>query len=78
MTVQGSSAAGNVKIEISGNRVVKGITIDKSWLNQNQDHVESELISAMNNAIEQADKVNEAEMKSAASSMMPGLGGMFK
>lgn len=78
ISVEGSSPEGKIKVSITGNRKIKGITfVDESIMNH-KDQLEDNLVLAMNDAIEKADQMNEAEMKSAAGAMMPGMGGLFK
>lgn len=82
ITVQGESPNGLVQVTVNGNRRVKSIEIKQELLNENdKEQLEDFLIIALNKAIEQADKVNETEMGSAAQGMLPNLGGlgnMFK
>lgn len=77
ITVEGTSPQGMVKVVANGNRVIKGITFVNDELLQDKDQLEDYVIMAVNNALEKAEQVNEAEMKNAASGMMPGLGNMF-
>lgn len=76
--VEGESPEGKVKVKANGNRKILGITFADTSILQNTDQLEDYITMATNAAIEKADQVNEAEMKAAAGSMMPGLGGMFK
>ncbi len=78
ITVEGTSPGNKVKVTANGNRKIKGITFADSSITSDTEQLEDFIVMAVNDAIEKADKVNEAEMKSAAGSMMPGLGGMFK
>ncbi len=72
ISVSGESENGKVKVEITGNRKVKSIRVDESLLNDKEALEELTLI-AVNRAIEQADHVNETEMRGAAMSMMPNF-----
>lgn len=77
ITVKGESPNSLVQVTVNGNRKVKSIDIQQSLLDENdKDQLEDFLIIALNKALEQADKVNEAEMGSAAQGMMPNLGGL--
>lgn len=78
ITVEGKSPENKVLVRANGNRKIKGITFADPDITNNPDQLEDFIVMAVNDAIEKADKVNEAEMKSAAGSMVPGLGGMFK
>ena len=72
ITVSGEAESGKIKIEITGNRKVKSIHIDESLL-ANKEELEELTLIAINRAIEQAEHVNETEMRGAAMSMMPNL-----
>lgn len=78
ISVEGSSPEGKIKVSISGNRKIKGITFVDETIMTDKDQLEDYLVLAINDAIEKADKINETEMKSAAGAMMPGMGGLFK
>lgn len=78
ITVEGQSPEGAIKVRVNGNRKVKGITFVDEGLVADKERLEDYLVLAMNDALQKAEQVNESEMKSAASSMMPGLGGLFK
>lgn len=77
ITVEGVSPNSAIKVRVNGNRKVKGIEIASSDVMDDKDMLEDHLVIAMNDALEKTEKVNESEMRSAASTMMPGLGGMF-
>lgn len=70
--VVGKAENGKIKVEVTGNRKVKSISIDESLVN-NKEELEELTLIAVNRAIEQADHVNETEMRSAAMSMMPNF-----
>lgn len=67
------SAGGDIKIEISGNRLVKSVVVASALQHGNQQELQEQLVVAINKAIAAADKVNEEEMKTAASGMLPGM-----
>ncbi len=77
ITVEGTSPQNKIKVTCNGNRVIKGIDIADDELMNDKDMMEDFLVLAVNDALQKAEKVNESEMRSAASTMMPGLGGMF-
>lgn len=70
--VTGEAESGKIKVEISGNRKIKSISIDNSLLKEKEE-LEELLIIATNRAIEQADHVNEMEMGKAAMNFMPNM-----
>lgn len=71
--VDGHAGNGKVKISMNGNRVVKGVSIDPSLQQSDREELEDLLILAFNHALEQAEKVNEAEMQNTAKGMLPGM-----
>jgi len=78
ISVTGSSPEGKIEATATGNRRVTDIKIlDESLLND-KEQLEDYLVMALNDVLSKAETVNESEMKAAAGSMMPGLGGMFK
>jgi len=69
-----------LKITITANRVLKSIAIDNSLL-QDKEQLEDYLIVTINNAIEKATAINEAEISAVAKESMPnipGMDGLFK
>ena len=75
--VSGKSSDGSVTVFINGNRKVMEVQIIEEASASNRDQLSANIKSATNNALEAAEKVNEAEMKAAAGSIMPGMGGLF-
>jgi DNA-binding YbaB/EbfC family protein len=73
--VDGESGNGTVVVTVTANREVKNIAIDDSLL-KDKEALEDYLIIALNNAIEKANAVNEAEMAAAAKDGMPDLPGL--
>lgn len=67
------SAGGDIKIRISGNREIKNIEISAALQHGNKAELERHLLEAFNKAIKAADKVNEEEMKKAATGLLPGV-----
>ena len=75
---EGRSADGKIRIEISGNRELKNIFIDDALLDPGtKDIMNSGLKQAFTEAMKQAEKVNEAEMKAAGKGLLPGFPGLF-
>lgn len=67
------SLGGEIQIEISGNRKFNSIKIAPSLQHGDQSALEKNLVQAINKAIEEADHMNEQEMKKVTSGMLPGL-----
>jgi nucleoid-associated protein EbfC len=66
-------AGGDIKIEITGNRKIKNIIIDTALQHGDKEELEKQLLLTLNKAIDSADKLNEEEMKKAASGLLPGM-----
>ena len=74
-TVDGDAGDGAVKVTVTGNREVKMISIDNQLLSpERKEELEDLLITALNRALQNAEKMWEEEMKGLAGNM---LGGMF-
>jgi len=73
--VKGESDEGNNRFVLDGNRKVKEITINDDAFKGDKEELIDDLITAFNKAIEDADHVNENEMKNTAFNMFPGMGG---
>lgn len=70
-TISVFGESGYVKVEVSGNRRVKQVLINQEPADKEE--LEDLLIISLNKALEQADKINEAEMASSARGLIPGL-----
>ena len=68
--VKGSSPEDKVVVILDGNRKVKDIKIDPEVM-EDAEYLEDYLSLAFNRAIENADKVNEAEMGDMAKQFLP-------
>ncbi len=73
VTIKTEAAGGDIRIEITGNRKIKSLSIAASLQHGDKEALEEQLIVALNRAIEQAGQANEEEMKKAASGLLPGL-----
>ncbi len=73
--VDGEAGNGLVVVTVTANRQVKNVAIDKSLYDE-PEALEDYLIIALNNALEQASKINETEMAAAAKDGLPDLPGM--
>ena len=70
-----TSNDGKLKITLTANRTIKSIEIDDELL-QDKEQLEDYLIINLNNAIEKATGVNEAELAAVAKEGMPNIPGM--
>ena len=66
-------AGGDIKIAISGNREIKSLTISPGLQHGNTEELEEQLIVTLNKALLKANELNDNEMKSVASGMLPGM-----
>lgn len=66
-------AGGDIRIEITGNRKINSITVSPALQHGDKTILEKELLNTMNKALEQANTINEDEMKKAASGLLPGM-----
>lgn len=75
INVQGKSPDGNIRFVMDGNRKLKEVTfIDESLLSpENKEEIEDMLVIAFNRALEEAEHINEQEMRSSASGLFPGM-----
>jgi DNA-binding YbaB/EbfC family protein len=73
------SSDGLLKVTLTANRTVKSIEVDDSLL-EDKEQLEDYLVLVMNKAIENASKVNDAELGAVAQDGMPNIPGldMFK
>ncbi len=79
MEVHSESGGGLVKVTMNGRFVVKKLSIDPELLEDEVDMVEDLVAAAMNDAVRQAEELNEKTMAGATAGMNlpPGMGGMF-
>ena len=77
--VGGESGNGKVKVTVTANREVRSINITDDLFKE-KDALEDYLIIAINNALDKANEINEAEMAAAAKGGLPDIPGldMFK
>jgi|SRR5690606_8456510 len=64
-----------IQVTITANRALKSIALDPALL-QDKDQLEDYLVLYINKAIEQATKINEAELAAVAKEGMPNIPGM--
>lgn len=77
--VDQQSTDGLLKVTVTANRAIKSIAIDDALL-QDKEQLEDYLVMVINNAIQKANDINEAELAAAAKDGMPDIPGldMFK
>jgi len=77
--VEGVSSNGKIKVTANANREIKSIDIADDLIKE-KEALEDYLIIALNNTLEKANKINEAEMAAAAKDGLPDIPGldMFK
>ena len=73
--IDGEAGNGMVKVTVTGNRVVKKLIIDDEAM-QDKEILEDYLILALNKALEEAGKIQEAELKKAATDALPNIPGL--
>lgn len=66
-------AGGDIKVEITGNRKINSIAVSPALQHGDKAILEKELLNTLNKALEQANTINEDEMKKAASGLLPGM-----
>jgi nucleoid-associated protein EbfC len=76
INVEAEAGNGAVKITVTANRTVKNISINEELHKGDKEELEDLLVVAMNRALAEAERVNENEMRNAASGMLPGFPGM--
>ncbi len=73
--VKGDALDGKIRFILDGNRNLKELHIDDDvFKSEDKDEFITNMISAFNIAIENANHVNENELKSTAFNMFPGMG----
>ena len=75
ISVSGTVEGGKITITATANKVIQSVIIDGEFLTTADKKELEELIAlAVNKALEQAEKISEAEMQAATRDMMGGLG----
>lgn len=71
--LQIEGAGGDIKIEITGNREIKNLSISPALQHGDKEELEEQLTVTLNKALAKANELNEEEMKKVAGSMLPGF-----
>jgi len=75
VVIDQQSNDGLLKVTMTANRKLKTLMIDDALL-EDKEQLEDYLILVMNNAIERATAINEAELAAAAKDGLPDIPGM--
>ena len=73
--IDAEAGNGMVKVTVTGNRALKNLSIADEAM-QDKEMLEDYLIIALNKALEEAGKIQEAELKKAATDAMPNIPGL--
>lgn len=73
--VKGDAGGNSVVAEVTASKKIKSITISDEIIGD-KDQIEDLVVIALNRALENAEKVAEAEMQSIAREMLPAMGGL--
>ncbi|HLU88175.1 MAG TPA: YbaB/EbfC family nucleoid-associated protein [Taishania sp.] len=71
--VEGEAGGGLIRVELTGNRNLKSISINTDHTQMSKEDLEDLFNVAFNRALENANKVNEQEVMNSAKNMFPGL-----
>ena len=66
-----NGASGDIKLTINGNRKIQKLYISPALQSASKEELEKELILTFNKAVDEAEKISEAEMKKVAGGMLP-------
>jgi len=73
--IDAEAGNGLVKVTVTGNRALKSLEIADEAM-QDKEMLEDYLMIALNKALEEAGKIQEAELKKAAKDAMPNIPGL--
>ncbi len=78
ISVTGNSPGSDIVVQMNGNKKLVGITVSPELASRGDaEEIADLMLIAFQRAMEQAESVNESEMRAAAGNLLPGLGGMF-
>ncbi len=70
---EGESGGGLIRIELTGNRDFKSLSINTDHTQISKEDLEDLLSVAFNRALENANRINEQETMNSAKGLFPGL-----
>ena len=76
LSVEATSANGWVKVECTGNKVIKDIQLSPELLKQDADQISDYLVNTINEVLRNADLMSKMEMKKATEGLMPNIPGV--
>ena len=76
LEIEGSSGGGMVRVVVNGKKDIISINIDDSVLAEDKEMVEDLVLSAITQAMENAEKKSQDMMKSATGGLMPNIPGL--
>lgn len=78
ISVTGNSPGNEIEVRMNGNKKLVGISVSSDLAARGDANEIAELMQiAFERAMEQAEQVNESEMRAEAGNLLPGFGGMF-
>ena len=78
ITVSGSAGGGVVVVAANGNKQIQSVKIDPIVLKEGDiEMLEDVILTAVNQALEQAENISQTEMAAMTKNMFGDLGGLF-
>jgi DNA-binding protein YbaB len=75
--VESSNSDGSIQIKANANKVITSIEISEDFLRSgSKEAIQEQLLKALNNALDEAARKGEAEMKAITKDMLPNFPGL--
>ena len=75
--VESSNNDGSIQIKANANKVITSIEISEEFMKSgSKEEIQEQLLTALNNALEEAARKGEAEMKEITKDMLPNFPGL--
>lgn len=75
--VESSNSDGSIHIKANANKVITSIEISEDLLKSgSKEDIQNQLLTALNNALDEAARKGEAEMKAITKDMLPNFPGL--